>query len=78
MTTPQDVATDTIRKEIQFCRKMGLKIIGLVENMSGYTCPCCEVCRVEVVIIECLYVMRCVLVLGSVIIYYMCPYMYIV
>ncbi|XP_064632017.1 cytosolic Fe-S cluster assembly factor NUBP2 homolog [Lineus longissimus] len=41
VTTPQKVALGTIRKEINFCRKMGLKILGIVENMSGYACPCC-------------------------------------
>lgn len=43
ITTPQDVALATIRKELNFCCKMGVAIIGLVENMSGYTCPCCHV-----------------------------------
>ena len=43
VTTPQKVAMDTIRKEVNFCRKMGLPILGLVENMSGYVCPCCQV-----------------------------------
>ncbi len=43
VTTPQEVALATIRKEINFCRKMKVKVIGLVENMSGYQCPCCEV-----------------------------------
>ena len=39
----QDVALATLRKEINFCQKMKLKIIGLVENMSGFQCPCCQV-----------------------------------
>ena len=43
VTTPQDVAMDTICKEIDFCRKMDIDIIGIVENMSGYSCPCCKV-----------------------------------
>ncbi|KAK3098419.1 hypothetical protein FSP39_019274 [Pinctada imbricata] len=42
VTTPQDVALDTIRREINFCKKMGVKIIGIVENMSNFVCPCCE------------------------------------
>ncbi|XP_071483269.1 cytosolic Fe-S cluster assembly factor NUBP2-like [Diadema antillarum] len=42
VTTPQQVAMDTIRKEVSFCRKMGLPILGLVENMSGFVCPCCQ------------------------------------
>ena len=44
VTTPQEVAMATIRKEINFCHKMKLKIIGVVENMSGFVCPCCQVC----------------------------------
>ncbi|XP_054750360.1 cytosolic Fe-S cluster assembly factor nubp1-A-like [Lytechinus pictus] len=43
VTTPQTVAMDTIRKEIDFCNKMKLPILGLVENMSGFVCPCCQV-----------------------------------
>ncbi len=43
VTTPQDVAMDTICKEIDFCHKMGINIIGIVENMSGFICPCCKV-----------------------------------
>eukprot|EP00053_Salpingoeca_punica_P018981 m.189094 g.189094 ORF g.189094 m.189094 type:complete len:319 (+) comp17544_c1_seq2:58-1014(+) len=42
VTTPQQVALDTIKKEISFCKKMNLKIVGIVENMSGYACPCCS------------------------------------
>ncbi|XP_071959764.1 cytosolic Fe-S cluster assembly factor nubp1-A-like [Antedon mediterranea] len=42
VTTPQEVALTTIRKEVNFCRKMGIKIIGIIENMSGYVCPCCQ------------------------------------
>lgn len=26
-----------VRKEISFCRKTGLKVLGIVENMSGLT-----------------------------------------
>ena len=43
VTTPQDVAMATICKEINFCRKMKLNIIGIVENMSEFVCPCCQV-----------------------------------
>jgi Mrp family chromosome partitioning ATPase len=30
-----------VRKEINFCRKTDLNIIGVVENMSGFVCPNC-------------------------------------
>lgn len=26
-----------VRKELSFCRKTGLKVLGVVENMSGLT-----------------------------------------
>ena len=44
VTSPQDVALADVRKEVMFCRKVGLRIIGVVENMSGFICPCCHVC----------------------------------
>ncbi|KAF2152328.1 P-loop containing nucleoside triphosphate hydrolase protein [Myriangium duriaei CBS 260.36] len=41
VTTPQEVSLMDVRKEIDFCRKAGIKILGLVENMSGFVCPKC-------------------------------------
>lgn len=41
VTTPQEVALLDVRKEIDFCRKAGIKILGIVENMSGFVCPKC-------------------------------------
>ena len=32
-----------VRKEINFCRKVNLPIIGVVENMSVFVCPKCKV-----------------------------------
>lgn len=43
VTTPQRLALDTIRKEITFCRKMKIRILGLVANQSGFVCPSCSV-----------------------------------
>lgn len=43
VTTPQDVAVATIKKEVSFCRKMGVAVLGLVVNMSGLVCPGCKV-----------------------------------
>ena len=43
VTTPQEVALQDVRKEINFCRKVNLPIIGVVENMSGFVCPKCKV-----------------------------------
>lgn len=42
VTTPQEVALLDVRKEIDFCRKAGINILGLVENMSGFVCPGCH------------------------------------
>jgi len=47
VTTPQKVALMDVRREISFCRKLGLPIIGLLENMSGFVCPTCSVCRAQ-------------------------------
>ncbi|RMX58026.1 hypothetical protein pdam_00020405 [Pocillopora damicornis] len=44
VTTPQEVALATIRKELNFCRKMDLTVLGIVENMSGFVCPYCQEC----------------------------------
>lgn len=44
VTTPQEVALQDVRKEISFCRKVGIPIIGVIENMSGFRCPTCETC----------------------------------
>ena len=44
MTTPQAVAVGDVRRELTFCRKANLKILGIVENMSGFVCPNCSEC----------------------------------
>ncbi|SCU94593.1 LAME_0F08086g1_1 [Lachancea meyersii CBS 8951] len=44
VTTPQNVATADVKKEINFCRKVNLDILGIVENMSGFVCPFCAEC----------------------------------
>lgn len=41
VTTPQAVAISDVRKEVNFCRKVGVDVLGVVENMSGYVCECC-------------------------------------
>lgn len=42
VTTPQEVALADIRKSINFCETVNMEIRGLIENMSGYTCPHCS------------------------------------
>jgi len=41
LTTPQEVSLLDVRKEINFCKKTHLGVLGVVENMSGYTCGGC-------------------------------------
>ncbi|MGA2918639.1 Mrp/NBP35 family ATP-binding protein [Methanoregula sp.] len=41
VTTPQDVATLDARKSAKFIEKLGLPVIGIIENMSGMLCPHC-------------------------------------
>jgi len=41
VTTPQEVALLDVRKELDFCNKAGIRVLGLVENMSGFVCPKC-------------------------------------
>jgi len=42
VTTPQAVSVADVRKEISFCNKLEVKVLGVIENMSGFVCPCCE------------------------------------
>ena len=35
VTTPQEVALADVRKEVSFCVKVGLPMLGIVENMAG-------------------------------------------
>jgi ATP-binding protein involved in chromosome partitioning len=42
VTTPQDVALVSVRKSINFVKKMNYPIIGIIENMSGFKCPFCK------------------------------------
>ncbi|MBU3937615.1 MAG: Mrp/NBP35 family ATP-binding protein [Proteobacteria bacterium] len=42
VTTPQNIALADVRKSINFCKHVSMKIIGIVENMSGFVCPHCD------------------------------------
>ncbi|XP_076462008.1 cytosolic Fe-S cluster assembly factor NUBP1 homolog [Babylonia areolata] len=42
LTTPQEVSLIDVRKEINFCQRVGLPVIGVVENMSVFVCPKCK------------------------------------
>ena len=39
VTTPQQVSLIDVRKEVSFCRKVGVEVLGVVENMSGLCQP---------------------------------------
>jgi Mrp family chromosome partitioning ATPase len=41
VTTPQDVATMDARKSVKFVEKLGMPVLGIIENMSGMLCPHC-------------------------------------
>ncbi len=40
---PHGVALSDVRRELTFCRKTKLPILGIIENMSGFVCPHCSV-----------------------------------
>ena len=42
VTTPQEVAASDVRRSVNFCRQLNLSILGVIENMSGFVCPCCK------------------------------------
>lgn len=41
VTTPQEVAILDSRKAVVFSRMLNIPVLGIVENMSGMTCPHC-------------------------------------
>jgi len=42
VTTPQEIALADVRKSITFCTAVNMEMFGLIENMSGLTCPHCQ------------------------------------
>jgi Mrp family chromosome partitioning ATPase len=41
VTTSDEVTIGDVRREITFCVRAGVRILGIVENMSSYFCPHC-------------------------------------
>jgi ATP-binding protein involved in chromosome partitioning len=41
VTTPQAMSTGDVRRGIRMFERVNTRVLGLVENMSGYTCPHC-------------------------------------
>jgi Mrp family chromosome partitioning ATPase len=44
VTTPQAISTSDVKKELNFCTKVNVKVLGVIENMSGFVCPHCWEC----------------------------------
>lgn len=42
VTTPQDVAFADVRRGIQMFRQTNINILGIIENMAYFVCPCCH------------------------------------
>ncbi|CAN5690231.1 iron-sulfur cluster carrier protein ApbC [soil metagenome] len=42
VTTPQDVSTSDVRRAIRMFERVNTPVLGVVENMSGFVCPCCS------------------------------------
>ncbi len=42
VSTPQDLVKMIVGKAVSMCNQMDIKIVGLVENMAYYKCPCCQ------------------------------------
>jgi ATP-binding protein involved in chromosome partitioning len=40
VTIPSEVSQKVVMKSVNFAKRLNLPIIGLIENMSGFTCPC--------------------------------------
>lgn len=42
VTTPQEVALQDVYKSVSMCQKVGIPILGVVENQSYFVCDGCE------------------------------------
>jgi ATP-binding protein involved in chromosome partitioning len=41
VTTPQDLSTADVRRGVRMFERVNTRVLGVVENMSGFECPCC-------------------------------------
>jgi ATP-binding protein involved in chromosome partitioning len=41
VTMPSEVSQAVVKKAITFSKQLGVPVIGIIENMSGYVCPEC-------------------------------------
>lgn len=42
VTTPQDIALLDARKGLEMFHKVDVNLLGIIENMSHFECPCCK------------------------------------
>lgn len=42
VTTPQKLAIADVRRSVDFCKKVEVPVLGVIENMSGFICPDCN------------------------------------
>ncbi|MGB9756641.1 MAG: Mrp/NBP35 family ATP-binding protein [Candidatus Bathyarchaeales archaeon] len=41
VTIPSEVSQIVVKRAVTFARRLGMPIIGIIENMSGFVCPNC-------------------------------------
>ncbi|MGC8939538.1 MAG: Mrp/NBP35 family ATP-binding protein [Candidatus Bathyarchaeia archaeon] len=41
VTIPSEVSQIVVKKAVTFARRLGMPIVGVIENMSGFVCPNC-------------------------------------
>jgi ATP-binding protein involved in chromosome partitioning len=41
VTIPSEVSQIVVKKAVMFAKRLGLPVIGVIENMSGFICPKC-------------------------------------
>lgn len=68
VTTPQMLSVDDVTRELTFCRKAQLNVLGVLENMAGFVCPNCSVSvqfifQITVIYIDMLFIIPLVYLL---------------
>jgi ATP-binding protein involved in chromosome partitioning len=41
VTMPSEVSESVVKKSVSFAKQVGIPVIGIIENMSGFVCPEC-------------------------------------
>lgn len=42
VTIPSEVSQIVVKKAVMFAKQLGIHVIGIIENMSGFVCPNCR------------------------------------